>query len=1727
MGRQKGQSQRTKGNVRPSSSSRAATMLSKNQQLIGFDSFSGELGYMPMLKSLEDDKDCLIDPDFRVVLSKLSKKDVTTKVKALVEFSDLCKSKSVEQTLSILGYWPRIYIKLCNDSDRKVRELCQISFTSLINSVGKEIAPHLKSVIGSWWIVQSDSHAPAASAAKAAFSDAFPTAEKQKKVLIFGHKEIIQSICSNIFAKRLPSSSKDSTDERDFERLVSTSLTAFALFLKSLDTDSINKLSSDCLEGIYLNPRLWKFAKDKNPAIRSAYYLLLSSFCCYLRDVVKSELATVAKSILHKIDESNPLICKNLWEAANNLTNLFADWHECIDIRKGFLPQLWSLIRHGFYGNAKVVGPFLSNILQRFPPSLTVYPVYEELFKCLSISLESESVLKSAVETKAIVTATVKCIDVILKQSEDKESSKIIDLLWNKNLMPLIELSLLPKNKNFLLPVHDMFAWCLNQWYDKPENLTIYVDVTSVIWKDVIELGRNIISRTFNADDIESSLISFLHLLDTVCCVTMADSDQKTIAKRKSVKFNDEKDLEIAAKISSENAAVKNQMLVNNLENCLTNCIKHLLGQDSDKNWRVLALYNILKVFASASLFKKMFSDLQHRTDPACVFLKNSVVPLIKKLSLAECEIEQCQKIAGLLYFTIAQCDESVTNILEEIYADLSTCGGRIVLILLSQCLIDGTKVLVTSNCRWFLNYILLSLEELADEAKSSKQVTWNLIHTVFAHKSFLKPGDAVTVLEALNTFLNLNTSYENVITVNKIYAVSFNSFESCGDVIISEEKVFSPALLALLRLICLDPQEELILSLKDTISALLKTCYTSDSDDAKTFVLGLCCKCASHLTSLIFESSAERKGLYGFSKAVAVIAEELVMHHIKQNFITEWLNCALPSIEQLNKLRPTLESTAWDICQSTSNKFVSSTSEDIVNDKYFEIVATYIDVAEELHTIFSENCKEVSRHPRYQLLFIETLLARAISRDQQISVLLFKPQQFSTTLKMLLQNTISLGSGWILIFTEFASWASKDYWDEELCITSIFSENYKLTAGFAQVLIAFVNRSSCIPYLMAILQWCFDKYTIYHLQCIESEENSNILAQALQVLTVIIERINCVQGNDDPIFVNGDNSCAIHLKLLENILELKSSFPSVFLFDISLAKATKSHLHLNSAIAKFLKSVVDIYPCTITSENWDFIQCSLVSWIESFSATFKNTVPLDNASLLDMLHSVCALMLSLEKFIISPIALSDPALPTSLTSEWNEFFKPAAHSSLLPVFKALSSTDAIHIQHMLTAIGHCLSSATSATLLSCASSFQPHLTASSQLSNDIQTLLHHFSALLLPKNSTDFSVKQSIAYSLITRLADGFAQEQSTTAELPVHFIRLLEEVAPHVFNYVSSLQSQTIDLAQPPHDDDDDDDESDESFNEEADNEIQDNLNEQVDSNDDAYVYSFVLIWKLVINWTKSTVSEVKSQYTALFATNQVINIPSLLSTLVLLLPDFPYIVNKDTSEKANMFNVEIDVFKSLPNSIRTGHCTCSLYRDVLSNFPVYARAWYNGLSKTDKTNVEEYTSRYVTPCICARELEFVSGCKTPSGLSVRARKATREVMATYEISEANFEITIQLTSSFPLTPVRVNTIAKVGVAASQWRYWMFQMTMLLQRQNGNIMDALLLWKQKVDKKFEGLEECMICFSIVHSSNAQSLPKLQCKTCRKKYHAECLYRWFDTSNQSTCPLCRSPMMF
>nr|CAB3459310.1 unnamed protein product [Digitaria exilis] len=140
-----------------------------------------------------------------------------------------------------------------------------------------------------------------------------------------------------------------------------------------------------------------------------------------------------------------------------------------------------------------------------------------------------------------------------------------------------------------------------------------------------------------------------------------------------------------------------------------------------------------------------------------------------------------------------------------------------------------------------------------------------------------------------------------------------------------------------------------------------------------------------------------------------------------------------------------------------------------------------------------------------------------------------------------------------------------------------------------------------------------------------------------------------------------------------------------------------------------------------------------------------------------------------------------------------------------------------------------------------------------------------------------------------------------------------------------------------------------------------------------------------------------------------------------------------------------------------------------------------------------------------------------------SVTVNRSAYEIVATYNKEETGIDLVIRLPNCYPLRHVEVKCTRSLGISEVKCRKWLLSLTSFVRNQNGAIAEAIRTWKSNFDKEFEGVEECPICYSILHTSN-HSVPRLACKTCKHKFHGACLYKWFSTSNKSTCPLCQTP---
>ncbi|KAL5521576.1 hypothetical protein ACEPAF_2324 [Sanghuangporus sanghuang] len=200
---------------------------------------------------------------------------------------------------------------------------------------------------------------------------------------------------------------------------------------------------------------------------------------------------------------------------------------------------------------------------------------------------------------------------------------------------------------------------------------------------------------------------------------------------------------------------------------------------------------------------------------------------------------------------------------------------------------------------------------------------------------------------------------------------------------------------------------------------------------------------------------------------------------------------------------------------------------------------------------------------------------------------------------------------------------------------------------------------------------------------------------------------------------------------------------------------------------------------------------------------------------------------------------------------------------------------------------------------------------------------------------------------------------------------------------------------------------------------------------------------------------------------------------------------------------------------------------YRALLNVPSLIANWWAACKDRQLLTSVTNLTTKYYSPVLIAAELRHI---KDPEGVaelsgenwSIKVAAGIGEVSAAYTVDEQVMEIAVRLPPDYPLHGIEVRDVQKLGVDEKRWRGWLLAVQQIVSSQNGRIVDGLSMFKKNVTHHFENQTECAICYSII-SVTELALPKKRCKTCKNKFHSGCLFKWFNTSHTSSCPLCRS----
>ncbi|XP_050536904.1 E3 ubiquitin-protein ligase listerin isoform X2 [Daktulosphaira vitifoliae] len=283
------------------------------------------------------------------------------------------------------------------------------------------------------------------------------------------------------------------------------------------------------------------------------------------------------------------------------------------------------------------------------------------------------------------------------------------------------------------------------------------------------------------------------------------------------------------------------------------------------------------------------------------------------------------------------------------------------------------------------------------------------------------------------------------------------------------------------------------------------------------------------------------------------------------------------------------------------------------------------------------------------------------------------------------------------------------------------------------------------------------------------------------------------------------------------------------------------------------------------------------------------------------------------------------------------------------------------------------------------------------------------------------------------------------------------------------------------------------------------------------------YLLLWNVIFKLCSKLESQERYKYTSHLNDKNAIS--CLTENLLKLMPQSiikTYANNDVNPIIKGLFNTPPSFSsKDYWDNKKLWHLVCWTYYSLLHTLPAVVRKWWVDSEHKVSTLVDKLTTKYVSQSLILQEFQDIKQAKKIDNIVVTLYENRGILVVSYIIEETAVDITIQMASNHPLGLIRVSS-DKSMINMSQWKVWLKQLALFFSHQNGSIIDGISLWQLNITKKFDGVEECYICYSILHNSNYQ-LPKSACRTCHKKFHSSCLYKWFVTSNKSTCPICRN----
>ncbi|XP_029649039.1 E3 ubiquitin-protein ligase listerin [Octopus sinensis] len=1800
----KKQSQRTKGNVRPSNSSQAAQLLSESgtttQGFIGFGSTTTDMGYVPVV-DLDHSADMALDADLRLVLRKLSKKDSITKIKALQEFNALIKDKECKDAKAVLPYWPRIYSKISMDDNHRVREAAQQSMAVLAGSLHRELAPHLKKLMASWLLGMCDPYPTVATAAQQAFNIAFPAA-KQAQALTFCQEAILDFTIDNLLNQKpetLGDPKVSSPDEltSKYHRVVSSSLLSICKLLKAF-TDNSKNISKEKISKLLDSPKFWKLPKSPVNSIRSSSYLFLASLCLVLPDVAIDNMKKLSPCILLNLDENEVIVSGSVWEAVLSLINISSECWQFVSVPKAVWPKFRNVLTEGCHGNAAVISPSILPLLSKFPKDFNGQSLqfYEQFFSCFKTGICKDSVQWSGSECSAMVTSFMECVHYMVKMDLRDEDLNNCHHVFMDQLEPLVLESLVERRGTLskstlynqlgtlLNSLTELHSSGVENTFAKDADNDISDSIAHRCWTSITEITLECIdSLTKEECSSRNYLPERLTQLAELLLYSKK-SPANPSGKASSVKFSSSPTFDLSIDERSMSTSVSSTASLNRFQERYISKLIHKafsLVNDNLEEWRLYLFVKYLRLYPSESIIEQLVPVKDKRQDGNIFrsFATDMLLNWLHKMHHSEKQQQQQRQsdvyVFNAIFMMLPLFNDTghIVTFLDHLCHNLD--GDRHLLkVFLLELLSSRWKV--TAISKWLetstLGELLVSITEdvcaqalvppTAGVELSVVEDNWSVLTVALSSNSQSEPLLQMKYIEKIffvihSTLKKLKLCKDNHKTdlsmqfVAKVLASFFQGLEDCSlsnsaeDLILILYKFVLETDLTVsehtrkeVRQVCINGMQTLyrrqpatskgtsrfflnvFQAVRDTVMYKVATTEQLQTvfGEVKTLLHTVFAEVDNGLTSPFLVEH--------FSHLFSVTEHVLPPKQFEEYLmITGQLSATYWDCQRHNKLNP--EVPPGDFPTSTVFTSLFHTSlldflQDDLSEDSSDPLTSLLNPPQLLDVLYNLLCSVAVSECWVDTYNTNSELKKSVmTLHKQVTKHLdnLDDKQTDTLLDLFTQRVLSDGH-WQAMGLQFLLEQKFHEKLSENRIGSYFEEEF--TEKHLQML------RMLIQHCTSSASWNITQVLVTKLLSLPSD-NLFSLSCAVGLLPLITMATGKWKFHEDP------DKQSIFIDLLNTLSEWRNSGDH-FLFHINITSASPHAVHFNVEVMNFLKLMWSQLSA-LDNDQCDFILCSAVSWLQSASETKCPSGSPVQVQL--FMVGICKLLYEMA----ASLQDSQTNIPDNVISEWNEFFSETVYALVIPLYiqtaeSVLSSEKDSDKQHPVVAwLGQVLTHCPQDRLLN--TPLKETSSTSLSSSEKLEAILDQFCPMLLSK----LYAVQITAYHVLDKIVGelhSLETQESTEMDCVKKFKKLstrVEETSKATVHQQQAMKQYCSQF------DGDEDDNSGRQPNEalmQALLESWQALEYHMDASNSSSGSStsiekppvppyctlgYLLTWKLQLHFIKTATSELRAEYLRYLDNLSLIDV--FLSDIFSLIPESLVSTHQprkdEVTNAASAFKRDLLCTSAPPSGKLLQDMACMLYEEALETIPAVIRTWWLKQNRSFASFIDNFTKLFISPVLCKKEiLNLLSMEMNLANITVRARPMSREIVAVYTLDDVSIEMVISLPENYPLGTISVHSDQRKGISCNISKKWLLQLNIFLQHQNGNIMDGLCLWKRYIDKKFEGVEECTICYCVVHGTDYH-LPQKQCKTCHKKFHSICLYKWFTESQNSSCPLCRT----